>query len=413
MKKHWIWKILTLVLIFSFVLSACGTQTPKVQSITVLLPPWAQIPQEMLDSFTKQTGITVNLTIADWDAIRDKIAVAGAAKTYLADVAEFDWSWTGQYTKAGWFLPLENEFDKSLLDDLVTKPAFTTDGHLYAIPYSNDFRIATYNSKMFTDAGIAAAPSTFDQLLTDMQTIKAKGIADNPLVMPLSPTESTTQSWYVVVAGMGGKLFDDNNVPQWTDPNSGAYKALQWLADAYKDGLVAPGALSPQPPPEERFRAGQAAYMFNSGAGELAIDNDPKQSQVAGQAVFGLIPGGVTIGLPEGLGIMSTTKNKAASIKFINWWMQPDNQLKIYDQIGLLTCRSSVMSTLISENKLSGGQIVLDQAKLMISLFPAGVPSWYSQFSIEAANIINAMAKGDITVDQAAQQMAAKVAGMK
>ncbi len=413
MKKHWIWKILTLVLIFSFTLSACGSQAPKSQSITVLLPPWAQIPKDMLDSFTAETGITVNLTIADWDSIRDKIAVAGAAKTYLADVAEFDWTWTGQYTKAGWFLPLETEFDKTLLDDLVTKPAFTADGHLYAIPYSNDFRIATYNTKMFQDAGIATPPTTFDELFTDLQTIKSKGVVEYPLVMDLSPTKSTTQAWYVVVAGMGGQLFDNNFVPQWTDPNSGGYKALQWLYDAYQAGLASPGSLAAQPPPEDRFHAGENAYMYNSGAGELAIDNDPQQSQVVGNVAFALIPGGKTIGLPEGLGIMSTTKNKAASVKFINWWMQPDNQIKIFDQLGLLTCRSSVMSTLISENKIDGGQVVLDEAKLLVSLFPGGVPSWYSQFSIEASNEINSMVQGDMTVSEAAQTLATKVEAMK
>jgi multiple sugar transport system substrate-binding protein len=412
MNKSWIGKILALVLVFSLTLTACGGQA-KPQSITVLLPPWAQIPKDMLDDFTAKTGITVNLTIADWDAIRDKIAVAGAAHTYLADVAEFDWSWTGQYTKAGWFLPLENEFDKSLLDDLVTKPAFTTDGHLYAIPYSNDFRIATYNKKMFQAAGIANPPTTFDELFTDMQTIKNKGTVDYPLVMDLSPTESTTQAWYVVVVGMGGELFDSNFNPQWSDTNSGAYKALKWLADAYQAGLASPGSLQQEPPPEDRFRAGENAYMYNSGAGELAIDNDPQQSTVAGDAAFALIPGGKTIGLPEGLGIMSTTKNKEASIKFINWWMQPDNQIKIFDQLGLLTCRSSVMTTLISENKIEGGQIVLDEAKQLVSLFPQGVPSWYSQFSIEASNEINAMVKGDMTVDQAAQTLASKVQAMK
>jgi multiple sugar transport system substrate-binding protein len=367
----------------------------------------------MLDSFTAETGITVELVIDNWDSIRDKIAVAGAANSYLADVAEFDWSWTGQYTKAGWFLPLENEFDKALIDDLQTKPAFTIDGHLYAIPYSNDFRIAVYNTKYFTEAGIAEPPKTMDELYADLKTIKDKGVVEYPLVLPLGPIESTTQVWYVIVLGMGGQLFDEQYNPLFTDPNSGAYKALQFMADAYKDGLVAPGSLSPEPPAENRFRAGEAAYMLNSGPQEVAINTDPKQSQVVGNVAFALIPGGATIGLPEALGIMSATKNKEASVKFIDWWMRPENQIKIYEQMGLLTCRSSVMDTLISENKVMGGQVLLDEAKLLAPLFPGGAPPWYSQFGIEAANIINAVAQGDMTVEQGVNDLAAKVETMK
>jgi multiple sugar transport system substrate-binding protein len=71
------------------------------------------------------------------------------------------------------------------------------------------------------------------------------------------------------------------------------------------------------------------------------------------------------------------------------------------------------MDTLISENKVMGGQVLLDEAKLLAPLFPGGAPPWYSQFGIEAANIINAVAQGDMTVEQGVNDLAAKVETMK
>ena len=51
--------------------------------------------------------------------------LAGAAGSPLADVTEFDWSWTGQFGAAGWFLPLESYLPASMLSDLANTNAFT------------------------------------------------------------------------------------------------------------------------------------------------------------------------------------------------------------------------------------------------------------------------------------------------
>ena len=41
--------------------------------------------------------------------------MANTAKTYVADVAEFDWSFTGQFAGAGWVEPLDNVLPPPLL----------------------------------------------------------------------------------------------------------------------------------------------------------------------------------------------------------------------------------------------------------------------------------------------------------
>src|SRR5215211_6169850 len=65
------------------------------EHITALLP--YSIPKSLLDQFTAQTGVDVTLNTAGWDAVHSKLIVANTAGTSIADVTEFDWSFTGQF----------------------------------------------------------------------------------------------------------------------------------------------------------------------------------------------------------------------------------------------------------------------------------------------------------------------------
>ena len=433
--KTSIGKTLTFCLIAVMILAACtsvqpttlaatekpATEAPAAasteaavepESIDVLLPPWAQIPQDMLDEFEKESGIKVNMVIADWDAIRDKISVAGASNSKLADVAEFDWSWTGQFANSGWFIPLEDKLPADLVKDLVNTGAFTIDGHLYAAPYSNDYRISAYNTKMFEDAGIAQPPATFDELQADLKTIKDKGVNETPLCMFMSPTENVSTTWYLLTIAMGGSLFDADMNPAFTDPDSGGYKALQFMVDMNNAGYVEASAFNPDTSMDAEFIGGKCAFHVSTGPALLNVADDPSQSAVAGQVAFTLVPGLTkpvgTFGLPEGLGIMSTSEHQDAALKFIEWWMKPENIVAIQTKLGLMPTRSTVLAQEIKDNTLPGGQVVLDEANLLQPLFAKGTPSWFSQFSQEAASSLNSALKGDMTVQEAIDRMASK-----
>ena len=182
------------------------------QEIKVLMP--YKVPQEMLDQFTNETGIDVQYSTGAWDGIASKLVVANQAGTYIADVTEFDWSFTGQFGGNGWYEPLQDVLDPKLLDDLGnTKASFTSDGNLYAACYSNDFKLSMYNSAMFEQAGLDGFPETFDDLDQALDTLKAKGVADSPMTMPMAATEGSVTPWYLLTLAMGGQLFDENNQP--------------------------------------------------------------------------------------------------------------------------------------------------------------------------------------------------------
>jgi multiple sugar transport system substrate-binding protein len=387
------------------------SESIRGQTITVLIP--YAMPQSLLDDFTQKTGVKVNYVRTGWDATHNKLLVANQAKSYIADVAEFDWSFTGQFAGAQWVEPLDGLVDAKTLSDLKsTDAAFISGGKTYAACYSNDFRVSMYNTKMFAKAGITAFPQTLDELGQDVAKLKASGV-QYPLSIPMAATEGGVTPWYLLTLAMGGQLFDDQLKPTFADSSSAGYQALQWEADAVKNGWVSPGSVSMDDSVAfDKFTAGETAMVLATGPGNMATANDKSQSNIAGDAALGLVPGvdgpGASFGLPEGLSIPVTAKHKAAAAAFIEWWEQPQTAIKIYATQGSLPCGASAVKQLADSGQLQGGDVLNAELPHVSPLFAAGAPIWYSQFSSDAQGLLNAAVKGDMSVGDALSQLASK-----
>ena len=379
------------------------------QSITVLLPS----PQgaNIAADFEKETGIHVDLQTLTWDDIRPKLVTALIAGTAPADVTEFDWSWTGQFSAADWYLPLNDLIDPATVSDIGVANIFTVNGKLLGIPYTNDFRVMLVNKKQFADAGITKMPTTLDELFEDAKQIKAKGIVQYPVGLPLSPTEGASTSWYLLTKAFGGDLFDKDFKPLFTTPDSAGYKALEFELKLLKEGLVDPAStgLKDSQINDNMFAKGLTSIMISGEPGRLGSMNDPAQSQVAGQVAAILVPtaSGTTrsYGLPEALGIPRVSQNRDAALTFVKWFTTKNFQIENYKN-GVLPTRTSALMELNQQGKLISGDVLIAQAKTVEPLFPQGTPTWYPQFSSAVNTAINGAAKGQITVDQAMQNIA-------
>ncbi len=388
-----------------------STAPIRGQHITVLLP--YTVPQSILNQFTKQTGVKLTFETAGWDNVKSKLIVANTAGTYIADVTEFDWTFTGQFGGAGWYVPLEKALGPRLLADLSNdNRVFATHGHTYAACYSNDYRLGMYNAKDFAAAGIKRYPATFAQLSADLTTLKHDKAAPYPMSLPLAATEGGLTPWYLLTLAMGGQLFNAHNQPVFGQPDSTAYKALLFEINALKQGWISPGSVTLDDTPAlDNFEAGEAAILLAGGPGEISTANDPSQSKVAGSVRAGLMPGatgpGSSFALPEGLAIPVTAQHKTAALAFIKWWLEPRTQIEMYTNgvTGFLPCRLSVLHTLIRTGKVEGGSAVDQELTHIVPLFPEGAPSWYSRFDTDAQGLINAAVEGKTSPSQALKQL--------
>ena len=92
----------------STVKAAPASASIKGQTINVDIAYPA--PKVLLAQFTKETGVKVNWDYVQWDNLQTKIASAAEANSYYADVADVDWSKTGEYYDTKWFMPLNKYF---------------------------------------------------------------------------------------------------------------------------------------------------------------------------------------------------------------------------------------------------------------------------------------------------------------
>ncbi|HVO04981.1 MAG TPA: sugar ABC transporter substrate-binding protein [Candidatus Cybelea sp.] len=405
-------------LLSTAMLAALAAATPSLaddakplagKSITVLLPS----PQgtNIAAEFEKDTGIHVDLQTLTWDDIRPKLVTALVAGTSPADVTEFDWSWTGQFSAADWYLPLNDVIDKDTVADIGPSSIFTINGQLLGVPYTNDFRVMLVNKKQFADAGITKMPANLDELVADAKQIKAKGISKYPLGLPLSTTEGASTSWYLLTKAFGGDLFDKDFKPLFTTPDSAGYKALAFELMLLKDGLVDPAStgLKDSQINEDMFANGVVSVMISGEPGRLGAFNDPQNSKVAGQVeaiVFPTESGKPrSFGLPEALGIPKVSPNRDAAIAFVKWFTSKEWQEQNYVN-GFLPTRTSALQALNEQKKLISGDALVEESKFVEPLFAQGTPPWYPAFSSAVNTAINSAAKGQITVDQAMQNIA-------
>ena len=404
--------------------SAAPSTTTKGSTITVALffaPP----PKASLDAFTKSTGITVKWATVDWDSLQTKIAAASTSNTYFADATDVDWSRVGQEGKLGWFLPMEKYIDqKAYAADMPQLTSFTSGGHVVGVPFDSSYLVTTVNKPMFAKAGITAMPTTMDEYTQDLRKVKASGGAENPLNIPFAAAEGLSTYWYQATQAFGGEILDGKGNPQFTSPQSGGYKAAQWMVDAMKTGLVPAGNInvSDSQGQQTLMAKGVVASTFGDYVGNVGSLYDlPASSSVVGNVSYIPTPGvtgvAANVSNPDGIGIPKTAKNPEAAAKFIEWFTSAQNQADFAGASGtakvmtgyFLPSRLSGLAKLTSAGVLTDGAELTGLLKTSKPVFPKGAPVWYPQFSNAVYTNLHAAATGTMSVDAAMKAIAATV----
>ncbi len=385
------------------------TDTAKTDSIeiTFMIPEWGAPSQEMLDDFEAKENIKVNLETVDWDDIRNKISVAAAGQKAAADVFEVDWAWVGEFTSANWIAPIEiPEADKTEFMGLDT---FTVDGNVMALSYANDFRISYMNTEAFEAAGLEE-PKTWDEVHQAAKTMKEKNIMEYPFTFPFAAEESATTSLLWMTFLRDGKVFNDDN----TLNQENVMKTLTYLDKMLKEGLVNPAnATMKGRETYAQMTEGVTAFMTGPSSYVGRIE-DPEQSKVVGKAKAIVPVGGEgkatqTMALQEAVGVSPYSENLEAAKTFAKWFTSPETQLKMFEVKGCIPTRTAILNQLIESGDIKGSQAMMDTAKLIKSVFPTGVPKYYTEMSTAIFNAVNKMGLSQSTPEQAFEEMNAKI----
>lgn len=378
------------------------------EEITVMVPDWAVPSDEMLDAFTKDTGIEVVINEVGWDDIRDKVAIAASGGAAAADVIEVDWSWVGEMNSAGWLEELDmSDEDKA---DMPTLETFSIDGKVLAVPYANDYRIAYYNKEHFKAAGIEKAPETWDEVYEALSKIKEAGVVDYPFTMPMNADESATTSMMWMAYARSGQVFNDDG----TLNEEAVMDALDFEKKLVDEGFTDPASKTASGMDcYRKITAGEASFMVGPTK-FVGISNNEEECSVVGQIEAILLPGRdgtseQTMPLPEAVGVTKFSKHKDAAKEFVSWYTSADTQKELFAANSSIPTRNSVLEELIDDGTIENAGAMLEEAKLIKSPFPNGIPDYYSEMSNAIYNNINKMVLGEISSREAFDAMNEKV----
>jgi len=212
---------------------------------------------------------------------------------------------------------------------------------VYMFSNMNTFMVLSYRKDWYAEAGLKA-PVTWKELY-DQAAHFTQGERYGYVIH--GQRTAMMEMVTILYLSMGGVVFDDYLHPTFSQPPEhfeAAKKSMQIVRDIYQNKLTPPGSLD--------FELGEAAAAYAQGniamnlnwAMIFAVQEDPKQSKVAGKngyawpptgydtpAPNGEVTGGYTRLASFGLGIAKSSPNKEAAYLFSQWLSSPAIQEKL------------------------------------------------------------------------------------
>lgn len=236
-----------------------GTGDPNLAAkISILAPSYTESSkadwENIIAGYNKlYPKVEVSLQIEAWDGFTEKVQAriqANDAPDILND------NNFAESAKASLLYPITEVMSPETFSSIVPALADNgkgADGTQWAAPDIASARILIYNTDLFTQAGVTAAPKTWDELLDAAKKIGALGNGIAGYGMPLGKEEAQVESslW---IWGNGGDWLTGDKLVANTPANIEAFDFMKKVIDE-KGTQPNPGASNRQ----------QVSDLFNQG----------------------------------------------------------------------------------------------------------------------------------------------------
>ncbi|MDX3072178.1 ABC transporter substrate-binding protein [Streptomyces sp. NPDC088354] len=293
-----------------------------------------EVLEPELKKFEKQTGIKVKLEVVPWSDLLNRI-LAAATSGQGPDVLNIGNTWSASLQATGALRP----FDAKAFDAIGGKDRFVgaalgatgAEGKdpaavpLYSLAYG-----LYYNKKMFADAGIAAPPATWDELVADGKKLTKGG--KYGLAVEGGNLSENVHHAFVFGKQHGADFFDASGKPTFTTPEAVA-AVKQYIDFIAKDKIAAPGnAEYAANQSVADFATGKAAMLLWQAAGsslkshgmkpeDYGVAQVPFQTKGAtGDTAVNSMVAGIN------LAVFKKTKNVDGALKFVKFMTSDDEQ---------------------------------------------------------------------------------------
>ena len=309
----------------------------SAEDITLEFQQWwgVELPdgalQEIVDGFTEETGIKIELLSNPYADTKTQIA-AGAATSTMADVVGLDGSWVYDFAKQGAIANLTELMTADGYDDSQLSDQIKWEGNTYMIPVVNFAYPLYVNTDILEEAGVEAIPTTWSEFLDALEAIKTNtdkaGYAIPLNTEAPNGIQNQFSSW---LWASGGALMQDGK-PALTD-NEKLVAVIDLFKQMKDNGYLSDGAeaMKEQDMVNE-FENGRLAFMVDGISHLTTIKNEspdlnftyaamPVQDGYDGQSGMDVANWGI--------GIAENCEYKAEAMKFVEYMMSPEVNAKL------------------------------------------------------------------------------------
>jgi raffinose/stachyose/melibiose transport system substrate-binding protein len=334
--------------------NAAATTAPSDKKVTITFQniypdpstPSYKMVHALVDEYeAAHPNIKIELDTLNTDQQKVKLKTQAASKevpdiTIVNPAAQMK-----PFVDAGLFAPLNDVLDQNGLKDTYQSGLldyYSFDGNVYALPDGNNIEVVYYNKELFEQAGIAAPPTTFEEMLKDVKILKDKGIT--PLA--IGEKDSWTGSFLfmnILLRTNGGpgflkdvmegkKTFEDPAFIEAVD----AFQALV-QAGAFPDGATSIDANAGG----NIFKSGKAAMWVigswetgavdaSSVAGKVGAFQFPTVNGKGDPNEFMLAPG-------SAFAVSANSEHLQETKDFLNFFASnlPKKQFELKNAVGL------------------------------------------------------------------------------
>ena len=388
--------------------NAGGGSDGSGTSIDLLVPSYSDNTQGLWESVitdfeTANSDITVNLEVQSWDNLNDVITtkVQGNQAPDIMNGGPF-----AGFAADDLLYPMEDVMSADTLSDFQDSFAdgASVDGVQYGAPLIASARALFVNEDLLAQAGVAAAPTTWDELLDAAKKISAIGGGVAGYGMPLGSEEAQAESaiWFY---GAGGGFGDASEITIDTPENLEAAEFIQTMVT--EGATQADAGATDRSPLMDVFVQGKIGMIIGlpPTVGQIAEGNPALNYSVNPIPTMDGAP--FTLGVADHLMAFKNDDSKKEAItKFLDFLFSADQY------VNWVTTEKFLPTT------KSGADVMADDAELKpfiealpdAQFYPSTNPNW-SATDAAFKSLIGQLAQGKNAAEVLAQIQAKSDAG--
>jgi multiple sugar transport system substrate-binding protein len=430
------WRPAAVLAVLTIVATACAPANPSGTSggaVHLNFMVWSYGIDTIQDNIKKfeasNSNVTVSLADTSWfnyhDTMATKFAAGGAP-----DVAYSSDHWLREWVAAGWIVPIDQYCPSLASYKSEWAPyalqGMTLNNHVYGLPYYADLVIFLYNDKLLKQAGFNSPPATWEELTAQAQAIKAKGISQYPIDIPMKKDDPwTIEIFYSMVYGRGGHMFDSGTNPVFGQAGGPAEQTLTWLRSAYASKLLDP-AVFESAEPDVVKTTGEGQHVFTVLAKYNLAELNQGQHSQKGNFKMALMPGSShsTVGFVRFYALTKAAVAHGqgaitASCNFLQYFGgKTGGEYKVVKRWALEKGLGFANLPLYDDPQVSAainawGNVDLERQQAQVANVKEGLTPWWGQWDIYAREQIDNAVSGSSPPTQVLQNMTTKWAQLK